>query len=149
LRIQGQLFKMKSFQVLLLLALPFLAFAIPAPEAIEEFKNALVERQNGTGGGDILGGLGGLIGDLINSIGPLLDLLNPQTFQQIQVVLRNAAKLLNDNTTSQIVSLVGSAARLLTDDFVDAVGGLIDAVAPVCFFLSFFLYLGDCGWASG
>ncbi|KAL3461151.1 hypothetical protein BJX64DRAFT_289531 [Aspergillus heterothallicus] len=122
---------MKSFQVALLLVLPLLAFAIPAPEAIEEFKNALVERQNSTGGTDLLGGLGGLLGDLINSIGPLLDLLNPETFKQLQLILKNAAKLLNDQTTSNIIQVVGGAARLLTDDFVDAVSGLIDAVAPL------------------
>jgi hypothetical protein len=125
---------MKYFQVLLLLILPFVALAMPAPEAVEAFKNALVERQNGTGGDDLLGGIGGLIGDLINSIGPLLDLLNPETFRQIQTILGNAARLLNNDTTQHIINVVGGANRLLTPEFVDAVSGLIDAIAPVCDF---------------
>ncbi|KAL4885416.1 hypothetical protein BJY04DRAFT_214216 [Aspergillus karnatakaensis] len=122
---------MKYFQVLLLLVLPFLAFAMPAPEAVEAFKNALVERQNGTGGDDILGGIGGLIGDLINSIGPLLELLNPETFRQIRTLLANGARLLNNDTTQHIINVVGGANRLLTPEFVDAVSGLIDAIAPL------------------
>ncbi|KAL4864852.1 hypothetical protein BDV12DRAFT_200668 [Aspergillus spectabilis] len=122
---------MKYFQVLLLLVLPFVALAMPAPEAVEAFKNALVERQNGTGGDDILGGIGGLIGDLINSIGPLLDLLNPETFRQIQTLLGNGARLLNNDTTQHIINVVGGANRLLTPEFVDAVSGLIDAIAPL------------------
>ncbi|KAL2828813.1 hypothetical protein BJY01DRAFT_255258 [Aspergillus pseudoustus] len=123
---------MKNFQVALLLVLPLVAFAIPAPEAIEELKHALVERQNNsTGGTDILGGLGGLLGDLVNSIGPLLDLLNPDTFKQLQSVLAGAAKLLTDKTVNDIIKVVGGAAKLLTDDFVNAISGIIDAVSPL------------------
>ncbi|KAL4914574.1 hypothetical protein BDW62DRAFT_204464 [Aspergillus aurantiobrunneus] len=124
---------MKYFQFFFLLVLPLVAFAMPAPEAVQELANALVARQNDTGGGgeDILGGIGGVIGDLINSIGPLLDLLNPETFSQIQQLLRNGARLLNDDTTQAIINVVGGANELLTPEFVQAVSGLIDAVAPL------------------
>ncbi|OJJ63005.1 hypothetical protein ASPSYDRAFT_129782 [Aspergillus sydowii CBS 593.65] len=127
---------MKYFQFFLLLVLPFVALAMPAPEAVEELKSALVARQNDTGGdlGGLLGGLGdigGTIGDIINSIGPLLDLINPNTVDQLQTIITNAAKLLNDKTTQNIINVVGSANELLTPDFVQAIGGLIDAVAPL------------------
>lgn len=125
---------MKYFQIFLLLVLPLLALAIPAPDPIEELKSALVARQNDTGGDDLLGGLGnigGTIGDIINSIGPLLDLINPDTVKQLQTIITNAAKLLNDKTTQNIINVVGSANELLTPEFVKAISGLIDAVAPV------------------
>ncbi|KAL5336912.1 hypothetical protein BJX70DRAFT_400252 [Aspergillus crustosus] len=122
---------MKYFQVLLLLILPFMALAVPAPEAFQALGNALIERQNTAGGDDVLGGIGGLIGDLINSIGPLLELLNPETFKQIQTLLGNGARLLNKDTTQHIINVVGGANRLLTPEFVDAVSGLIDAIAPL------------------
>lgn len=125
---------MKYFQIFLLLVLPLLALAIPAPDPIEELKSALVARQNDTSGDDLLGGLGnigGTIGDIINSIGPLLDLINPDTVKQLQTIITNAAKLLNDKTTQNIINVVGSANELLTPEFVKAISGLIDAVAPV------------------
>lgn len=125
---------MKYFQFFLLLVLPLVALAIPAPDPVEQLKSALVARQNDTGGGDLLGGLGdigGTIGDVLNSIGPLLDLINPGTVKQLQTIITNAAKLLNDKTTQNIINVVGSANELLTPDFVKAISGLIDAVAPV------------------
>ncbi|KAL4794126.1 hypothetical protein BDV19DRAFT_390638 [Aspergillus venezuelensis] len=122
---------MKYFQFILLLVLPLMTFAIPAPESLEVLNRALIARQNEASGDDILSGIGGVIGDLVNSIGPLLDLLNPDTFNQIRILLANGARLLNDDTTQAIINVVGSANQLLTPDFVEAISGLIDAVAPL------------------
>ncbi|KAL4959277.1 uncharacterized protein BDV14DRAFT_205829 [Aspergillus stella-maris] len=122
---------MKYFQFIILLVFPLMVFAIPAPESLQVLNRALVARQNDTSGDDILSGIGGVIGDLVNSIGPLLDLLNPDTFNQIRTLLANGARLLNDDTTQGIINVVGSANQLLTPDFVEAISGLIDAVAPL------------------
>lgn len=120
---------MQLFKYLCLFLFPLLAIAIPAaiPEASPESLDllgrsaealeligktaALLPRQE-DGGIPPLGGLIDLIQDLVKSIGPLLDLLNPDTFKQLSSILKNA----ND---------------LLTPEFVKQTKGLIADVAPV------------------
>ena len=121
---------MQLLKYLCLFLFPLLAIAIPAaipeanpnPEALDLIGRsaealeligktaALLPRQEN--GGLPLGGLIDLIQDLIKSIGPLLDLLNPDTFKQLASILKNA----ND---------------LLTPEFVKQTKGLIADVAPV------------------
>ncbi|KAL1960769.1 hypothetical protein VTO42DRAFT_6599 [Malbranchea cinnamomea] len=70
-----------------------------------------------------LGGLIDLIQDLLRSIGPILDLLNPETFKQIQSVLKNANDLLTPDFVEHVKGLVGDVAPL-----VSAVAQLISAL---------------------
>ncbi|KAL4907859.1 hypothetical protein BDW74DRAFT_175646 [Aspergillus multicolor] len=118
---------MKFFQYFTAALLPVTAFAIPAAEpepkaaavpatiTAEDF-HVLIKRQTD---------LGGLIGDLTDSLGAIKDLLSTDSLNNINTVVTKLAQLLSDPTTTQIKSLVGTAADLLGGD---AVGNLIDQI---------------------
>ncbi|KAL4804139.1 hypothetical protein BDV18DRAFT_162547 [Aspergillus unguis] len=120
---------MKFFTYLTAALLPFTALAIPAAEPIPESNAAavpaaitaedfhtLMKRETD---------LGGLIGDLTDSLGAIKDLLSTESLNNINTIVIKLASLLNDPTTKQIKSLVQTAADLLGGD---AVGDLIDSL---------------------
>jgi hypothetical protein len=111
------MFKMHLFlRYLLLLLLPLVVLAIPSPEA----NPAPAPAPQGLNLDPLLEGLG--------SIG---DLLKPETFTRLEIILRNAAALLSDSNTKILVGVVQSAGGLLTKEFVDQIKGLIGDAAPV------------------
>ncbi|KAK2738416.1 hypothetical protein FQN55_000542 [Onygenales sp. PD_40] len=101
------------------------------PEALQAAALHAVLQARQDGGGLDLGGIGDLLKDVLGSIGPLLDLLNPETFKAIQTLLKNGASLLDDEGTKKAKNLVGNANNLLTPEFVTQTKGLIADVAPL------------------
>lgn len=115
--------------------------AVPAPDAataaIPDFESnaglnlaklatSLQARQNNNNdGGD------GLFGDLLDSFGNIGDLLNAETFKEIDIILKNLAKVLDDEGTKKAKNLVSNANDLLTPELVKQAKGLISDVAPV------------------
>ena len=99
---------MRLFHYFAIFFLPLLVAAIPAAEP--GANPLLVPRDDG--GLPDLGDIGGLLGNILNSIGPVLDLLNPDTVNDIGTIVHNAADL-------------------LTPEFVEQTKGLIADVAPV------------------
>lgn len=121
--------------------MPILAMAIPAPDAaappnananaalnLAKVASSLQGRQDNTSNN---GELGGIFGDLIDSVGNIGDLLNADTFKEIDTILRNLASVLDDEGTKKAKNLVSNANDLLTADFVKQTKGLIADVAPV------------------
>ncbi|PGH18099.1 hypothetical protein AJ79_00727 [Helicocarpus griseus UAMH5409] len=144
---------MHFFKYLCVLLMPIVALAIPAPAARPEpdalaavtsaaelannpalLHAALLRARQDAGGP--LGGIGDLLGDLVGSIGEIAKLLNPETFQAIQTLLRNGAALLDDEGTKTAKNLVTNANNLLTPEFVDQTKGLIGDIAPGNIFVS-------------
>ncbi|KAL4932509.1 uncharacterized protein BDV17DRAFT_288020 [Aspergillus undulatus] len=118
---------MKFFQYFTAALLPATVFAIPAAEpepkavaapatiSVEDF-HVLMKRQTD---------LGGLIGDLTESLGAIKDLLSTESLNNINTVVTQLASLLGDPTTKQIKSLVQTAADLLGGE---AIGNLLDQI---------------------
>ncbi|KAK2809861.1 hypothetical protein FQN50_003502 [Emmonsiellopsis sp. PD_5] len=100
------------------------------PEALQAaaLHAVLQARQDGGGG---LGDIGGLLSDLLGSVGEIAKLLNPETFKAIQTLLKNGASLLDDEGSKKAKNLVNNANNLLTPEFVSQTKGLIADVAPL------------------
>ncbi|KAL2869092.1 uncharacterized protein BJX67DRAFT_379570 [Aspergillus lucknowensis] len=116
---------MRFFQYFMAALLPWTVFAVPAadlepkspavPAAISvDDYNVLVQRQED---------LGGIIGDLTETLDAIKELLSTESLNNINTVVTQAATLLKDPTTKQIKSLVQTAAELLGGE---AIGNLLD-----------------------
>jgi hypothetical protein len=110
------MFKTQFFTYLLLLLLPLVVLAIPSPEPNPAPAPAPQDLN---------------LDPLLEGLGSIGDLLNPQTFTRLEIILRNAATLLNDDNTKVLVNVVKSAGGLLTKEFIDQIKGLIGDAAPV------------------
>ena len=126
---------MHFFKIFCVFFLPILAMAVPAPDAFPDAKgrsalnfakiaSSLQARQETP---DLSGG----ISDLLGSLGGIGDLLTPETFTEIDTILRNLAAVLDDEGTKKAKALVSNAYDLLTPEFVSQTKGLIADVAPV------------------
>jgi hypothetical protein len=135
---------MHFFKYFCVFFLPIMAMAIPAPDAaakpnpnnnvnaafnLAKVASSLQGRQDTGGTGD----LSGLIGQLLDSFSGIGDLLNADTFKEIDTILRNLASVLDDEGTKKAKNLVSNANDLLTPEFVSQTSGLIADVAPVSF----------------
>ncbi|KAK2756527.1 hypothetical protein FQN54_005420 [Arachnomyces sp. PD_36] len=131
---------MHFFKYFCVFFMPILAVAIPAPDAgavpnpnanaalnLAKVASSLQGRQDTGDTGD----LGGLVGDLLDGFGNIGDLLNADTFKEIDIILRNLAAVLDDEGTKKAKNLVSNANDLLTPEFVDQTKGLIADVAPL------------------
>ncbi|PGG97232.1 hypothetical protein GX51_07431 [Blastomyces parvus] len=119
---------MQLFKFLLMFILPVVALSIPAPETKQHFDLAslgplLAIRQDGKPGG--------LLGDLLGSLGSLKEILAPETLEAVKTVVVNAAKLLDEDGTKRAKALITNASNLLTADLVKQVNGLLKELGPV------------------
>lgn len=69
---------------------------------------------------------------VLDLIGPVLDFLKPQTFEDIVTILRNAAALLSDENTEFLVGAVGAIGDILTPELVGALKDFMGALDGVC-----------------
>jgi hypothetical protein len=75
--------------------------------------------------------LGGLISGLLGSIGPIFDLLKPQTFEYLQTILRNAAILLSDENTQILTGLLGLLTEILSPELLKILEDLTPVIKAV------------------
>lgn len=68
---------------------------------------------------------------LLDLIGPILDFLNPKTFENLAIILRNAAGLLSDENTEILVDVVALLGGFLTPELVDMLKGLLGDVQVI------------------
>lgn len=124
---------MQLYKYFAIFFLPLLVAAVPAPDPVANPAPVPTSKQSGSGlpGIDDIDDIGGGLGNLLNSIGPIMDLLKPDTVKDIGVIIHNAAIVLNDEHTKVLTHLLGEANKLLTDEFIKQVKGLISDVAPV------------------
>ncbi|KAL4891828.1 hypothetical protein BDV59DRAFT_203100 [Aspergillus ambiguus] len=117
---------MKFFKFLPLALLPITAYAVPTaepePNAIDF--HTLNERALD---------LSSLLGDLTQSLGAIQDLLSPDSLNNINTLVTNAALLLSQPTANQTKSLIGTASDLLGSDtlgnLLDQLPTLLDSVS--------------------
>ncbi|OJD16476.1 hypothetical protein AJ78_03375 [Emergomyces pasteurianus Ep9510] len=119
---------MQVFKFLFMFILPIVALSMPAPGANENLDLSslgplLTVRQDGKPGG--------LLGDLIGSLGSLKEILAPETLDAVKTVVTNAAKLLDDDGTKRAKALITNASNLLTADLVKQVNELLKELGPV------------------
>ncbi|PGH11985.1 hypothetical protein AJ79_04572 [Helicocarpus griseus UAMH5409] len=120
---------MQVFKYIFMFILPIVALSMPAPEPeakldLAAFGKLLTARQDQPP-------LGGLLGDLLGSLGSVKELLAPETLDAIKVVVTNAAKLLDDDGTKRAKALITNASELLTADLVKQLNGLLKELGPV------------------